>query len=595
MAFQNCTNNFAISQGLQLTSSSTDESSSTSNVTPGTKNLLINVNDYGATADGSLDSTTAFQKAIAAAKAAGAGAQIVFGPGKYRLDCPVATNQQTCLMIEGASGISFVGAGSGKTTLLVGNPVLGLLAVVGSSQVVVQGFSLDYSSLPFTQGTVVAIDATANSADVISQTGFPSFDSPMFTPTNVANSFAMDMDPTTTNLNPRIQNALFVKSFTKNGDGSWHFVLDTVYGMTVGDQFVLPIRTANVLTFFKNDTLHMKDVTIYSGPGLATAWVQNTGAIVIDGLAIRKATGRLLSTGADGIHMADNSARVAIVNSYMEAMADDALNTRSSAYPVLAISNGNVLTIANNGAVSMFATGQTLQAVNTTSQIAKGSAHITSVSTQPSGNITVTLDSTIQGLQVGDDLFNASLVSPNILIANNTFAPFRGIFRVRSPGAVFSNNQILDPRNAQVLIADDIAPLWQEGPSLVQNSLASVYFIANVITNGQFNLLVTNYADGGAPPLTGLSALLLHPLIFDVNYYRSNNPDLASGSDADLQTHWVQHGIYEGRRASIFFKASDYLARYPDLLKAFGATNYVAAAQHFVTGGYELEQRLGSY
>jgi hypothetical protein len=57
----------------------------------------------------------------------------------------------------------------------------------------------------------------------------------------------------------------------------------------------------------------------------------------------------------------------------------------------------------------------------------------------------------------------------------------------------------------------------------------------------------------------------------------------------------VQHGIDEGRRASLRFWSVSYLAQYPDLVTAFGSRGYRLAAQHFVAGGAHQELRVGAF
>jgi hypothetical protein len=62
-------------------------------------------------------------------------------------------------------------------------------------------------------------------------------------------------------------------------------------------------------------------------------------------------------------------------------------------------------------------------------------------------------------------------------------------------------------------------------------------------------------------------------VIFDFNYYvdPAANPDLNKAFTthvwdlADLEVHWLQHGIAERRGASAFFNVREYQARYPDV------------------------------
>jgi hypothetical protein len=62
-------------------------------------------------------------------------------------------------------------------------------------------------------------------------------------------------------------------------------------------------------------------------------------------------------------------------------------------------------------------------------------------------------------------------------------------------------------------------------------------------------------------------------VVFDFNYYvdPAINPDLNKAysthvwDSADLEIHWLQHGIAEKRGGSAFFNVRDYQARYPDV------------------------------
>jgi hypothetical protein len=100
-----------------------------------------------------------------------------------------------------------------------------------------------------------------------------------------------------------------------------------------------------------------------------------------------------------------------------------------------------------------------------------------------------------------------------------------------------------------------------------------------------------------APPVAPKAAAVdptaaVSPLVFDVSYYKQVNPDLAGLSDADAQAHWINQGVDEGRRAHPLFWTQQYLAYYPDLQAAFGAQNYAAALEHYVSTGH-TEGRSG--
>lgn len=82
--------------------------------------------------------------------------------------------------------------------------------------------------------------------------------------------------------------------------------------------------------------------------------------------------------------------------------------------------------------------------------------------------------------------------------------------------------------------------------------------------------------------------------IFQWQFYLNANPDLRANGIVDEQlakVHWRDHGIFEGRASAPGFHAKQYLARYPDLQRAFGS-RFADATEHFLLHG-SAEQRQG--
>ena len=556
--------------------------------------LELSVDAFGADPSGQNDSTAAIQTALNAAATAGRPTTVRFGTGTYRLTCANPAGEQ-CLSIKNANALSLVGQGADQTQLLIGRPVVGVLNVANSVNVTVQGFSVDYQTLPFTQGTILRTYPNENAFDVALAPGYPGLDSPIFGAANLSASFAMDFHPSLPLTKPGVQNYLNLVGVTPNADGSVRVVttLPGLPGVAGGDRFVLPIRGVPSFAFVSNTGVTFKNVVSYAGPGLASAWVGNDGAILIDDFKVRlkPGTDRLLANSADAIHMADNAALLTIQRCYIEGMGDDAINIRSSALKVTAV-DGPRVQFTTSDAFRQVAPGQTLQVVDRATSLAKGTARI-NAAVGVNNVTTVTLNHAVPGLAVGDVLFDEQFAAPNALITKNLFASFRGHFRIRASGAVFVGNTILNPDNARVLVADDISPLWQEGPTLV-GSLNGVYFDGNVVPNGALTVLGTHDANLGAPTLTGPAALLTHPLVFSPEFYRRYYPDLANYDDQAAVAHWLNHGIQEGRRGSVNFLAREYLSLHADLAAAYGSDGYQSAILHYVEAGATLERRLGS-
>lgn len=76
--------------------------------------------------------------------------------------------------------------------------------------------------------------------------------------------------------------------------------------------------------------------------------------------------------------------------------------------------------------------------------------------------------------------------------------------------------------------------------------------------------------------------------VFNAMYYLEKHADLKRAFNTDAaqaKQHWLTYGINEGRQASPEFHAPAYLNRYPDLVAAFGKTNYRKAIEHYLTYG----------
>lgn len=98
----------------------------------------------------------------------------------------------------------------------------------------------------------------------------------------------------------------------------------------------------------------------------------------------------------------------------------------------------------------------------------------------------------------------------------------------------------------------------------------------------------SGHAQAGSAELPKAQGIF-DPLVFDWQFYLDVNADLRPAGLVDeggAQWHWQSYGRTEGRRSAPGFYSREYLARYADLRAAFGATNYPAAADHFVTYGH---------
>ncbi len=112
-------------------------------------------------------------------------------------------------------------------------------------------------------------------------------------------------------------------------------------------------------------------------------------------------------------------------------------------------------------------------------------------------------------------------------------------------------------------------------------------FGGNVITARANGLTQTADASKVSYGTTSESDIALLKQIFDLNYYRKNNPELEA-LYGDNYNAWFEHfyryGIYEGRTCSENFDPSAYASAYSDLKAAFGS-NILEYYKFYLTEG----------
>ena len=108
------------------------------------------------------------------------------------------------------------------------------------------------------------------------------------------------------------------------------------------------------------------------------------------------------------------------------------------------------------------------------------------------------------------------------------------------------------------------------------------------LTNLNSIQLMEHYKNTGksAGKIGGLDRLTEN-IIFDANTYGACNADIRAAfgyNETLLRNHWLQHGIIEGRKASLAFDPTMYKLLNTDLQDAFG-TDYRLLFEHFVKHG----------
>jgi len=308
------------------------DSGSFAQTLPSTAQPVIRIQDYGAAGDGVTPDDSAFDKALTAALGAKGPATVQFEAGKiYRIETIASSTRHA--NISERSGLTIDGQGA---TLLL-NPSNGLFEVAHSSDIVIKNLVVDYAPLPFTQGTVVAIDAAKLVIDLQFHNGFllPSPDAAPAKPVNWANAAVYDAGG-------GFQYEIYIDHIAEISPemtvkGTMRLVLPNHFRATaekIAPGFQIAFRRTGEggpACFNIHDNtgpVRVENVTLYATPKMGFTLVENRGQVVLDDVSIRPKPGtkRLLSGNSDGVHAKGNRIGPVIENCYFEAMLDDAIN-----------------------------------------------------------------------------------------------------------------------------------------------------------------------------------------------------------------------------------------------------------------------------
>jgi len=454
---------------------------------------VIRVEDFGAAADGKTDCTAAFQKAIAQANEQGPGVTVQLGKGRYILstklpdelvESPGTSNLQgkdkeefelfkrsrkvhiaPCIIMADVKGVTLAGVGA-ETEIIVTCPMAAAFQVNNCADIVFKDLAIDYDPLPFTQGTITAIDTVANTFDYRIDEGFPLLSEYWFDKCDAKWGMAFDE-------NRRFRmgglTVVFIGKWQDSGDRSWRMYPHypgQEKTLKVGDRFVHIARMggASALNFSRCGNVTIDNVHIYACGGAATVFSQSEGDIHIDGLRIgpRPGSGRILSTNADGVHCQSSRKGPLIENCVFEGMSDDGMNFYTPPSIVTEILAPDKVRVNSIRALRKGDRMQIVRPMDGT--IRAADAEVTSVE----GDV-VTFAQGIDGLQAGanhteaDAIFNLSACGSGFIVRNNILGGFRGRgVLARAHHGLIENNLIRETSGQGIVVCNE--PDWPEGP-----------------------------------------------------------------------------------------------------------------------------------
>ncbi|AKJ64586.1 Glycosyl hydrolase family protein [Kiritimatiella glycovorans] len=297
----------------------------------------IDARDFGAVPDDGREDGEAIRRAMQAINRKGGGVELVFEPGRYMVDPGAGLSNAAVagLMLRSVEDVVIDGRGA---EMVIRRPECGFFRVRDSKRVIVRDFTIDYDPLPFTQGTVTDLDRRAGWIDVRVDPGFPAPADPFF---ESFNSWGMIKDPAHPGkLKDGVPNFMMRDSCEDRGDGVFRIRLKERSGsrgwetIETGDRYAQVGRASGGCRFDDSERITFERITYYACPGSLFVGTTTSRLNVLD-CRSRLRDGRILTSGADGVHC--QAARVGpwIEGCEFEGLSDDCLNVYSTPLYVL--------------------------------------------------------------------------------------------------------------------------------------------------------------------------------------------------------------------------------------------------------------------
>jgi hypothetical protein len=322
--------------------------------------------------------------------------------------------------IDGAANLTIDGAGS--TFLLA--PDVRFMKLTNSRKIAIRRLNIDFSPLPFADGTVTAVDAGQRHLDITPlsgthplPTGGPAgedgeqaffgmlwYDGPYGTISRHCRVKSMEPGPQPGTV--RLTADESFKQFKDIVPGKWRISLP-VPGIAHR------CGPGACLDIFDNENLIFEDVELWSAPWFGFRVFRNSGEVTFRRVHIRPRpdTGRLTSTWRDGFHVKGNRAKLLWEDCVLSAMNDDAFNISTHCSRVREINSQTEIAVRQAYPLNYMPwhAGATVAAADFENRTLLGSARILKVTesaeTKKIGNspgapqVTLVLDRPIPGLK----------------------------------------------------------------------------------------------------------------------------------------------------------------------------------------------------
>jgi hypothetical protein len=395
----------------------------------------INVSDYGAIINDGNDDTQAITNALKFAEDnanASNPIEVKFETGVYDIGEPyinnadfVENNETHTFFIDRANHIVVNG---NNAEILIHDPSVGFMKTSNSENIIIKDFIVDYSELPFTQGTIVEVNPGENNFYLEIDDGFPMMN------------------------RGHIRNAPERWGMLKNADGSlkdgapnligtidldFQFITtrtfryrlsntDDLNYMEVGDKFVFIARYNGKTTFSTNNSkqvTYLRNTSYTSVAGSYNGTNNREWNVINCKLLLKPNSGRLHTANADGFHITSGIIGPWIQGCVFEGYSDDAMNLKHTRREILSVEAANRVKLKFDVVV-----GDTLRFYNPRDGIDLGTAIVTAVQNLGNNEFSATLSKSINitiasgnNNQTDDKCYIENRSSESFILRDNIF------------------------------------------------------------------------------------------------------------------------------------------------------------------------------
>jgi hypothetical protein len=299
---------------------------------------VISVADYGAV-PGADDVTAEVRAAICHLPKRG-GATLLFAPGVYNLAADAADD--AAMRFVGIENLTVDGNGAalnfrGKTYPFVFSHCDGLS---------VRGLTVDWPRPPFSQGEVLSVGSGGLAVDVQVDKEFPVDGSEKVEAITTHDRGTLRMTI------GGLDEYHVVAAVKLIGPQQIRLILNRPLAPHVGDVVVLRHQVYGLDAFRLSGCkdIFFDGVTVYATPGMAF-WAAGCTNIAINHFLIepRPGTTRLMSTCADGLHIASSHGKIDIRNCYLAGLGDDCINVHGRVLVVVERVDAHTLLVDAQG------------------------------------------------------------------------------------------------------------------------------------------------------------------------------------------------------------------------------------------------------